>query len=74
MPASPGHNPGKKKVKSGCAREVAPGSGALPIAVAPRWSECMDAKEATEYQRRSLRFSSAWERLRQGSLSEGQFI
>ncbi|WP_307220640.1 hypothetical protein, partial [Paenibacillus tundrae] len=39
------HNPGKKKVKSGCAREVAPGSGALPIAVAPRWPECMNARK-----------------------------
>ncbi|WP_145407934.1 hypothetical protein [Paenibacillus xylanexedens] len=45
MPASLGHNPGKEKVKSGCLRKVAPGSGALSIAVAPRWSEWLNARK-----------------------------
>ncbi|WP_145050292.1 hypothetical protein [Paenibacillus xylanexedens] len=45
MPAIFGHNPGKEKVKSGYTRLVALGSGALSIAVAPRWSECMDARK-----------------------------
>ncbi|MDR6724609.1 hypothetical protein J2W91_003077 [Paenibacillus amylolyticus] len=45
MPAILGHNPGKEKVKSRRPREVAPGSGAHPIAVAPRWPECMDARK-----------------------------
>ncbi|MDR6724607.1 hypothetical protein J2W91_003075 [Paenibacillus amylolyticus] len=99
MPAILGHNPGKEKVKSGYTRLVAPGSGALTIAVAPRWPEYMDARKPPSIK--GERFASPahpdpsapashegsrkrvmpanlghnpWERTRQGSLCEGQFI